>query len=256
MLNLSFIRKLSNFVIPQRRKLTHSIRNISGVTPTNLHLYRLALTHSSASTEISVGIKRNNERLEFLGDAVVDLIVADILYNRYPMKDEGFLTELRSKIVNGTTLDSIARKLGFDRLLITDSRVFSQPLRNRNVFADALEAFIGAVYLDKGYSETYKFVKDRMLALYIDFDALVATETNFKSKVLEWSQKNNKVITYELVQNSEGKHNRKFVLDLHVDQEKMTTGEGFTKKIAEQDAARKYYEKYLLGSNTTDSLKN
>ncbi len=256
MINLNLFRKFRNLLHSKNKKFTHSIRNITGVTPINLSLYRLALTHSSVSNEVAIGIKRNNERLEYLGDAVIDLIIADLLYKRFPKKDEGFLTELRSKVVNGQMLNMISRKMGLDKLLITDLKRMHQSPRNRNIFADALEAFIGAVYLDKGYDETYSFIKDRVVALYVDFDDLVATESNFKSKILEWSQRNSKVVSYEMVQDPKGRHNKQFVLDLLIDNEKVSTGNGYSKKVAEQDAARKYFENNLSHLKSNEPQKN
>lgn len=237
------IKKLRNLYFSADKNLANSLRNITGLVPLNLRLYILALTHSSRSSNNEVGMRANNERLEYLGDAVLDLVIADILFKKYPKKDEGFLTELRSRIVNAVFLDFLARKIGLDKLLIFDQRNFSLSNKNKNIHADALEALIGALYLDLGYKKTYAFIQNRLVKLYVDFDNLLSTEYNYKSKILEWSQKHNRKITFEHIQTNDDGHKKQFIVQLMLDDEPQTQGTDFTKKQAEQIAAERFFAK-------------
>lgn len=175
-----------------------ALKRILGFFPKDLSLYEEALIHKSSSVGNGRGTYINNERLEFLGDAILDSIVADVLFKKFPTQREGFLTNTRSKIVKRETLDRIARELGLNNLIISDSRVQNQ---KNHILGNALEAFIGAIYLDQGYRKTYRFINERIIAPFIDIDTVAKKEVNFKSKLLEWSQKNRVRLDYELIEN-------------------------------------------------------
>jgi ribonuclease-3 len=212
-----------------------------GFVPGNLSLYRLAFRHKSVAQSVKKGVKNSNERLEFLGDAVLGSVVAEVLFKLYPFEDEGFLTELRSKIVNRVNLNQLARKLGFEQLIQYDNRMVNST-RQSSLLGDAFEALIGAIYLDKGYDFTRSFLVNHIIKSHIDIHRLEQTETNFKSKLIEWCQRHGKDITFELIDNKEGESNKLFTVQASIDGEIMGTGKEFNKKNAEKLAAEKACE--------------
>ena len=209
-----------------------------GFVPGNLSLYRLAFRHKSVAQNVKKGVKNSNERLEFLGDAVLGSVVAEVLFKLYPFEDEGFLTELRSKIVNRSNLNQLARKLGFEQLIQYDNRMVNST-RQGSLLGDAFEALIGAVYLDKGYDFTKNFLVNHIIKSHIDIHKLEQTETNFKSKLIEWCQRHGKDITFELIENQDGKSNKLFTVQASIDGEIMGQGKEFNKKNAEKLAAER-----------------
>jgi ribonuclease-3 len=209
-----------------------------GFVPGNLSLYKLAFRHKSVAQSVKKGVKNSNERLEFLGDAVLGSVVAEVLFKLYPFEDEGFLTELRSKIVNRVNLNQLARKLGFEQLIQYDNRMVNST-RQSSLLGDAFEALIGAIYLDKGYDFTRNFLVNHIIKSHIDIHRLEQTETNFKSKLIEWCQRHGKDITFELIENKEGESNKLFTVQASIDGEIMGTGKEFNKKNAEKLAAER-----------------
>ena len=227
---MNFLKQFYNLIVSRERRFTSDLRTILGFTPINISIYKLAFQHSSVSIESHL----NNERLEFLGDAILGSIVADYLFKRFPFKKEGFLTEMRAKMVSRNQLNRITIKMGLDSFV-----QFKQPDQpNRNsIFGNALEALIGAIYLDKGYRVTERFVLDRMINVYFDIQELEFTELNFKSKLLEWGQKNNKSIKFRLVEESNIDNHPFFKIGVFINGKKEQVGEDFSKKKAEQKAA-------------------
>lgn len=209
---------------------------IIGRKPLNLSLYRLALTPSSLGEETSRGFKISNERLEFLGDAVLGCVIAEHLFQKFPYRDEGFLTETRSKLVNRETLNEIGIKIGLKNTLeqVVSKRQFTG---NKSLFGDILEAFLGAVYLDRGYQFTQKLILQRIL-LHMDLDEMISTVTNYKSKIIEWSQKESKLVDYNVLQINGNQRFKEFVVELKIDGESVAQGKGSTKKKAEQEASK------------------
>lgn len=182
----------------------------------------------------------NNERLEFLGDAMLDSIIAEHLYNKFPKKDEGFLTQLRSKIVNRETLKRISLKLGVGNLVL--SRMNSD--KHKSVYGDALEALIGAIYIDRGYKKTRKFVLEKIVGLHLNLKTLSETEIDFKSRIIEWGQKNKKEITFDHQEKIDTKTKAPVFLSyLLIFNEIVGMGLGTSKKEAEQNAAKQALEK-------------
>lgn len=204
----------------------------------NLALYKQAMRHSSVANVTDQGIKDSYERLEYLGDAILGMIVAEYLFAQYPFEEEGFLTVIRSKIVNRESLGRLAHKIGLKELV-----QFNQgPRAHRSVYGDCMEALIGAVYLDYGFHDCRKFVIQRLIKPHYDLDELISTTTNYKSKLLEWSQKQSKELRFEIIDEEE----RRFTAQVFLDEKPMAKGYGFSKKKAEQDAARKTYEQLNL----------
>jgi ribonuclease-3 len=235
------IRRFYKLYLSPNRKYVKSLKNLLGFVPGNLSLYRLAFRHKSVAQSVKKGVKNSNERLEFLGDAVLGSVVAEVLFKLYPFEDEGFLTELRSKIVNRVNLNQLARKLGFEQLIQYDNRMVNST-RQSSLLGDAFEALVGAVYLDKGYDFTKNFLVNHIIKSHIDIHRLEQTETNFKSKLIEWCQRHGKDITFELIENKEGESNKLFTVQASIDGEIMGTGKEFNKKNAEKMAAEKACE--------------
>lgn len=227
---------------PKDKKLKHFQSAIYAITtfrPNNLALYKLALQHSSIVTKNQT---HSNERLEFLGDAVLSLVIAEHLFKKYPLQEEGFLTEIRSRIVNRESLSELAKKIGIDELLSYDTRsVNHQNLKF--VYGNALEAFIGAVYLDQGYPACARFIVDRLLQIHVDLETLVLTDNNYKSKIIAWAQKNRKNIQFELVSEKRIKGTREFLVQVRLEEEVIGEGSGKTKKQVEQMAAQEGLKK-------------
>ena len=208
-------------------------------------MYQLAFRHTSASRETAIkGFRESNERLEYLGDAVLGMVVAEFLFTKYPYKDEGFLTEIRSRIVNRETLNQIARKLGLDGLIEYDGNRRGMSPRS-SMYGDALEAFVGAIYLDKGFRFTRKFILKKLLTHY-DLEDIIQNNVNFKSLIIEWAQREGKEIRFEVLEEKGNRHHREFISQLFVEEEAFTIGNGFTKKKAEQAAAEKACEQLEL----------
>ena len=235
------VSRLYKLYLSPHRKYVKVLKNLLGFVPGNLSLYRLAFRHKSVAQNIKKGVKNSNERLEFLGDAVLGSVVAEVLFKLYPYEDEGFLTELRSKIVSRVNLNQLARKLGFESLIEYDSRVLGSS-RQGSLLGDAFEALIGAVYLDKGYNFTRNFLVNHIIKSHIDIHTLEQTETNFKSKLIEWCQRHGKDISFDLIGNEEGENAKLFSVQASVDGEIMGLGKEFSKKNAEKLAAEKACE--------------
>lgn len=217
------------------RKLVNAIRTITGFAPGNLELYRLATLHSSKGTE-RAGYRESNERLEYLGDAILGAAVADYLFKKYPFQHEGFLTEIRSRIVNRESLNQLARKVGIGAIVQFDQKNVQL---QQAILGNALEALVGAVYLDKGYLRCRKFVIDKLIQPYLDLEVVVNSNHNHKSKIIEWAQRNGKDVRFELVDVKNGGRNREFSAQVFLGDEPFGLGFGQTKKKAEQDAAWK-----------------
>lgn len=214
-----------------------------GFTPRNADLYKQAFRHHSASTRYDVKEGRiSNERLEYLGDAVLSSIIAEVLFSTYPTKGEGFLTELRAKIVSRENLCELARKIGIEDYLEYDKSIRGNRQIIRAISGNAFEALIGAIYLDKGYDFTKKFISKRIITPHIDIHHLADKEINFKSKLIEWCQKNRKTIAFEALEERKQGKQKSYLVSVVIDGEEFGRGEDFSKKKAEQIAASKACE--------------
>ncbi|MFH1937349.1 MAG: ribonuclease III, partial [Bacteroidota bacterium] len=215
------------------RKLSASIKNILGFKPGNIALYKLAFLHRSAGQDTIGGIKVNNERLEFLGDAILNAIAADFLFKTYPTRDEGFLTEMRSKIVSRTQLNKLAQKLGLDHLIQLDgiNGVY------RSYRGDAFEALIGAIFLDKGYDFTRKIILERIIKHYFNIDELVNQELNYKSKIIEWAQKERKNLQFNIADEVGTGYKKQYIVEVVVDDTPLARSQHYSITGAEQLAS-------------------
>ncbi|MCD4790745.1 MAG: ribonuclease III [Bacteroidales bacterium] len=225
------------------KKLTNSIKNIFGFYPGNIFLYQLAFRHKSAAKEIVNGLKVSNERLEYLGDAVLSSIVADYLFKKFPYKEEGFLTEMRSRIVSRSQLNKLSIKLGLDNLV--KSELFRS--YSKSLHGDAFEAFVGALYLDKGYNYTKKIILKRVIEVHFDIDKLECEDTNYKSQLIEWSQKEKIPIEFIVVDEVGNGYRKQYIVDLMIDEKIYSNGRDSSIKGAEQIAAGKALEKLNYG---------
>jgi ribonuclease III len=228
------------------KMLVAAIQNIAGFTPSNLELYRLATMHSSIAKENGTGYKESNERLEYLGDAILGAAVADFLFKKFPFKPEGFLTEIRSRIVNREALNLLARKIGVANIVQFDQK---NAHLQQVILGNTLEAIVGAIYLDKGYIRTKKFVIDKLINPNYNVDDLVNSDSNFKSKIIEWAQRKGKDVRFEILNVKKGRNHKEFTARVLVDNEAKGTGYGNSKKKAEQDAAFKTCEMLNLLSS-------
>lgn len=221
------------------KTLVSAIQNIAGFTPSNLELYRLATVHSSIAKENKNGYKESNERLEYLGDAILGAAVADFLFKKFPFKSEGFLTEIRSRIVNREALNLLARKIGVANIVQFDQK---NSHLQQVILGNTLEAIVGAIYLDKGYIRTKKFVIDKLVIPNYDVEDLINSDSNFKSKIIEWAQREGKDVRFEILNVKKGRNHKEFTAQVLVSNEAKGTGYGNSKKKAEQDAAFKTCE--------------
>lgn len=208
-----------------------------GFYPRNIKVYQQALLHKSSSSKAGKGRLLNNERLEFLGDAVLDAVVADIVYKKFEGKREGFLTNTRSKIVQRETLNKVAVQIGLDKLIKYTAK---QASHNSYMCGNAFEALIGAIYLDRGYKVCMWFMEERIIGRYLNLEKVSRKEVNFKSKLIEWGQKNKFEVVFQLTEQSLDENlNPMFKTQIQIEDVTAGTGDGYSKKESQQEAAKK-----------------
>lgn len=209
--------------------------------PGNLVLYKTALRHSSAAKD---NIIDSYERLEFLGDSVLGTVVAELLFKKYPFKSEGFLTEIRARIVNREEMNKLGYKIGLDRIVTFHS--YKSNYAHKSLYGDALEALIGAVFLDKGFKNCKKFIIAKLIGPNFDLKEIVSVNKNFKSILIEWAQKTNKDIKFVLIKEISGKNHKEFTSEVLIENEPVSQGNGLSKKKAEQAAAENACQKLSI----------
>ena len=210
------------------------LRSLIGFTPSNIGIFKLAFYHKSASSEKLYAIQ-SNERLEYLGDAVLGTIVAEYLFKKYPNKDEGFLTKMRSKIVKRQSLNKIADKMGLDVFL----NQYNNTRLSRSMLGNALEALVGAVYIECGYPRTRRYVIQKILRGYLDIHELESFDDNYKSQLLEWCQKNGQTVSYKMLAKYKFEKRDRFKVAVLINGKKLASADDFNKKSAEQTASEK-----------------
>ena len=226
---------------------------ILGFFPRNIRFYQQALLHKSTSVRSEKGRPLNNERLEFLGDAILDAIVGDIVYKHFEGRREGFLTKTRSKIVQRETLNKLAVEIGLDKLVKYSTRSSSH---NSYMYGNAFEALIGAIYLDQGYERCKQFMEEKILKNYIDLDKMSRKEVNFKSKLIEWSQKNKMEVSFELIEQSlDRDYNPMFHTEVLIENLPAGTGTGYSKKESQQNAAQMALKKIKNDGNFKTAIE-
>lgn len=230
--NLLALKKIKpvKFYFSNHKRLYHAIKNIFGYYPGNIFLYKLAFRHKSAA-EKQNGVLISNERLEYLGDAILSAVIADHLFKIYPFKDEGFLTEMRSKIVSRNQLNKLSHKLGLQNLIQSnlDSTTHSKSFKG-----DAFEAFVGALYLDKGYNFTREILINHIIQVHFDLDKLQNEEMNFKSRLIEWGQKEKHEVDFNVVEEEGNGHHKQYVVELTIDEQSYGTAKDYSIKGAEK----------------------
>ncbi len=222
------------------------LKNILGFKPGSISLYKTALTHRS----VRESADENNERLEYLGDAVLSALIADYLFKRYPYREEGFLTEMRSKMVNRQQLNEIALRMGLKKITLYNKMDGS--LKTSQIFGNTLEALVGAIYLDHGYKKTAKWVLDCIILPHMFMDDLETLEINHKNKLYGWANKNGRVLEFETLNEKLENGRRLFTVAAVLDGKNIAEGRAFNKKDASQIAAQVAVEK--LGIVNSDSI--
>lgn len=225
------INRILNSSSPDKQLLLQ-LEHLIGFTPKHVSYYRLALMHRSKPEDVT----DSNERLEFLGDAILGAIVAEYLFKKYPYQPEGYLTELRSRIVRRETMNNVALRMGLNKLVQYNQN--DRGLSRSHIFGNALEALIGAVYLDQGFIKTRKFILNQIIRAYIDLDMMESTDINFKNQLLSWAQRNNKTLTFDTLDEKLEGTRKLFTVGIMLDGELVVSGTGYNKKEAGQVAAK------------------
>lgn len=236
----------------KEKELYLFLYKITGVIPHNIAYYKTAFLHKSLSRRNEKGKLINNERLEFLGDAVLDCVVADIVYERFPNKREGFLTNTRSKLVKRETLNQVATKMGIDKMLKSNGHTITH---NCNLAGNAFEALVGALYLDYGYQACMHFMKNLVFGKYINIEKMAYREMNYKSKLIEWTQKNKVSVVFDEVKTStDADGNPTFIAQVIIQGIRCEEGIGFTKKESQQNAAKLTYKRIRREAGFVESI--
>ena len=230
-------RRINQFIsLFKQTGFNADLKHLIGYRTSNILLFQTALNHRSVKDNPT----ENNERLEFLGDAVIGTVVADYLFKKYPYKGEGFLTEMRSKMVNRAQLNNIAVQMGLRKM--TRFNKMDGGLRTSQIFGNTLEALVGAIYLDKQYDFTKKWIVERMIQPYLFMDDLELIDINIKNKIIGWALKQGKQIDFVLAGEQLEGRRRLFTINVVLDGEVVASQKGFTKKDASQLAAQKAIE--------------
>lgn len=237
---MSLYKRIYNEYFSEDKEFVEKLKEVLGYTPSNLNVYTLAFSNKASGSEDERFLAlQTNERLEFLGDAVLGTIVAEYLFNKYPNKDEGFLTKMRSKVVNRKMLNKIGEEMGLASFLeYTDANT-----SGKSTLGNTLEAFIGAIYLDIGYYGTQDFIINRIVRSMVNIQRLETYDDNYKSQLLEWCQKNRKEISYDIVSKNKKENRDYFRIAVKIDKAVIATAEDFSKKSAEQKASKQALSK-------------
>lgn len=234
------VQQVRLFLSP-RKEFYLFLRDIIGFYPGNLKFYDIAFIHKSASIVDSHGVYVNNERLEYLGDAILGAIIADFLYKRFPHKDEGFLTKTRSKLVNRAFLTKLTFDTGLNSYIKLNT---NKNIDNSHIYGDAFEALVGAIYLDKGFKTAKFFVTKRILSQFVNINEVEQADDNFKSQLIEWSQKNKKELKFNTTEEPTDKTKQpRFVTVIEFENREVGRGVGVSKKEAQQNAAQQTLKK-------------
>ena len=226
------LARIKNLFSPDNQ-LSAQLEHLLGFKPKHLPYYQLALVHRSKHDELA----RNNERLEFLGDAFLGAVVGEYLFKKYPTQSEGYLTEMRSRIVRRETLNNIANRMGLQKLVQYNTH--DRGFERSHIFGNALEALVGAVYLDQGYAKTRTFIIKQLLQAYVDIELIASTDTNYKNQLLNWAQANRQELRFELMEDKRDGARRMFTVGIMLNESLFCEGTAFNKKDAGQVAARK-----------------
>lgn len=234
------LRRWYNISLSKDKVFVSSIRHLLGFIPVNVILFKKAFRHISKSQKA----EDNNERLELLGDAILSAVTMHTLYLKFPYKEEGFLSEMRSKFVSRESLNSIGEKMNLQSMIETNQKSILK--QSRNILGNTLEAVIGAIYIDRGYSFAYSFIQNQIFQPYIDWDNMDESFQNYKSKVLEFGQKEGNEVNFKVISETTRSKRKFFTVGIFINDKLEEKGEGFSKKQAEQQAARKIADKFSI----------
>lgn len=232
---MSLFKGIRYYLLPEDNK-SRTLKTILGFYPKNMSLYNQAFRHKSILASLDEK-HESNERLEYLGDAILGAVIAEYFFNKYPYKGEGFLTKMRSRLVRRSFLNQLAIDIGLDTFIETAADTG----RSKSIFGDAFEALIGAIYIDKGYAQCKKFITQKIIKDYVDIDQLVREEKDFKSKLVEYCQKKKRTFEYQLTE-KENKQIKYYFCTLLIDNQPVCHAEGSSKKEAEQAAAKLFFK--------------
>jgi ribonuclease III len=250
----NILRKI-RLISKARKEPYFLFHKVLGFYPDKIEYYQLAVRHKSVSIPTANGHNLSNERLEFLGDAVLNSVVTDILYRKFENQREGFLTNTRSKIVKRDSLNQLAVEIGLDKLVKVTKYVNTHT--NNNIYGNALEALMGAIYLDYGYKQCKVFVEKRLIKSFVNLDEVVENEVNFKSKMIEWCQKNRVESEFILISETLSSSNKHiFESNLTINGKTICKASGSSKKESQQNASRVGLELIQLNSKFLDELKS
>ncbi len=235
------LRRLLNRILSRTsstdKQLVLQLEHLLGFRPRHIDYYKLAFMHRSRPDDVT----DSNERLEFLGDAILGAIIAEYLFKKYPYQSEGYLTELRSRIVRRETMNNVALRMGLNKLVQYNQN--DRGLSRSHIFGNALEALIGAVYLDQGFIKTRTFILNQLVRSYIDLATMESTDTNYKNQLLSWAQRGNKVLAFETIDEKMDATRKLFTVGIMIDGELFAEGTGYNKKEAGQVAAKNALDK-------------
>ncbi|HHS96038.1 MAG TPA: ribonuclease III [Phaeodactylibacter sp.] len=247
---MKFLIRLYNLYLSPEKSFARRLKSLLGFVPANMAIFKLAFHHKSTVSDVRQYSAQSNERLEYLGDAVLGTIVAEYLFKKYPNGDEGFLTKMRSKIVKRKSLNKIADKMGLDVFLSE----YNNTRLSKSMLGNALEALVGAVYLEKGYYGTKRYVVHKILRGYLDIHELENFDDNYKSQLLEWCQKTGQTIAYQMLTKYKMDKRDRFKVAVLVNGKVIATADDFNKKAAEQTASEKAMK--ILGIAKANSETN
>ena len=229
------IKRFHNLHFSKDKDFARKLKELLGFTPYNLSIFQLAFSHRSNGNDNDSYAMTNNERLEYLGDAILGTIVAEYLFKKYPHADEGFLTKMRSKIVKRKSLNKIGEKMELDLMLAEQNTT----RLSRSMLGNAVEALVGAIYLELGYNGTKQYLIRKILMNYVDIHELESFDDNYKSQLLEWCQKNGQNVSYKLIARYKYEKRDRFKVAVMVNGQKLAVADDFNKKSAEQTASER-----------------
>jgi ribonuclease III len=233
--------KLNKTYIINKQEFASCLKKMLGFRPGNLRLYEIAFIHRSASYTLPSGSRINNERLEYLGDSILDAILSEYLFDKFPEATEGFMTKIRSRIVNREVLNQLAISMGIHKILVSN---VSAANPTKNLYGDALEALIGALFIDKGYRKARKIFIRKVLRKYLDINKIINTDSDYKSLVFEWVQKHKANLIFDYNEEYDFSNKKSvFTTTLYINREVFGTGQGDSKKEAEQVASARAWDK-------------
>lgn len=239
------IKRLYNYYLSDQKGLARKFKDVLGFVPRDLHLFKLAFYHKSMNSVSSEIDTSNNERLEYLGDAILSTIVAEYLFKKYPTQNEGFLTKMRSKLVKRKTLNQVAESMGLDMILSE----YSQGVLSQSMLGNALEALVGAIYIEYGYIKTRDYIVESILMQHLDVHQLEILDDNYKSILLEWAQKHGNEVEYKLLSKTKLNKRDRFKVGVHINGKQIAFAEDFNKKSAEQTASNLVLSKLKILEN-------